>query len=1194
MKYAAAVAMGSRAVRALARGFARSCAHAMMLTLTMVATSAAHAQSISVVGAATFDNPFPSPTGALTVQAVAGQTPLPPNVVWTLLSGPAPVTLASTPLSPSGQATLASFTPTTSQGVRLSACLQGGTTCAFFRLVGCWNGSASYNGGLAGTINTTQSSDYGITLYDTLTVGNVSGAGDLPRSGVVTTWSVGAGSGSITPITSVSDANGVARTRHTLGPAIGTQTVTATFSGSRVCASGSNSIRLDVTATAPTNAPPTATFALPATGASIAAGSTLPIRITARDTDGSIARVVLSITSSTETTIAPFPVTLSTATTGADGYDYSWTNVPAGTYTLTAIAYDNNDFPSLTATRTITINPPACTPATFVQLSGSGQSALIGTTLLDDYVVRLSGAAIPAGGPAPAPATVVFTANDGSVSVTNIAIGANGEARTRHTLGATAGRQTVGASVSGGGFCPVAPVIFSATATLPVPTDPTLTLVLPDADVEIDFGKPIQLRAKINNPRGSIRSVRATITDVVTSAALPGVPLTLVSNGQYEATWTPATAGRYRVIVTATDSLAGELVSRARLITVKPPVRNVANIVIESKSTLQAKPGVPITVKVTATDAQGGIPDQVLRWTATRMTPSAAGTKNALAGGERKADCVEPNPLSDSVTTQANGVASITFTPCSADDYQFAVVALRDGGSTGVGENAVIKGVKSTTVALATSLVRLAGKSVVVLPNKPFDVTVNTVDAANAPLPDVPLSWELLPPTSGTVTPPNNQTTATGDAKALVTLAPNAKSTFLKICVVGTSNCVSFVLKNAITEVAEPAAAIAAPVSNSAVASSRLQVGQIHTRFQQLRNEQSGGFSNGVGVSTDGLRVPLPTGESKPGSSEGSSTSASGPATGAGSTERDVTADGIKGSRWGMFTLGDIDISRVGGGVGGAGPGGQKSKAAGTDSGGGYDVSTQGLTVGVDYRLRPSVVIGAALGGLRGKVEAAANSQQRATGLSGSLFAQWFAPGQFYVNAVANYGKNSYDLTRYSTDALRIDSSTNSTQQAFQLEGGYNYTNGNLSASPYLRVEHVRAAINGINESGNPEAIATTPSKLRANTYAFGLQADSKFSTSSGVWIPGVRVEYLREKQTQSNSFARLVSGVPLVNNGEITTVQVPVAPFDSSYGNIGLSLQWLTGLGAQPISVFFGFDTTFGQSGVSTKRYSAGVKVPL
>jgi hypothetical protein len=31
-----------------------------------------------------------------------------------------------------------------------------------------------------------------------------------------------------------------------------------------------------------------------------------------------------------------------------------------------------------------------------------------------------------------------------------------------------------------------------------------------------------------------------------------------------------------------------------------------------------------------------------------------------------------------------------------------------------------------------------------------------------------------------------------------------------------------------------------------------------------------------------------------------------------------------------------------------------------------------------------------------------------------------------------------------------------------------------------------------------------------------------------------------------------------------------------------------------QPISVFVGFDSSFGKSGVSNRRFSAGVKIPL
>ncbi len=1007
----------------------------------------------------------------------------------------------------------------------------------------------------------------------------------VPRSGVRVNFRVVAGGGTLSSSSTVSGADGLASVSFTPGPSIGNQQVAANYSGPGTCAGESWTVNIDVAAAAG-NVAPTAEFTSPAAGTSITAGNALPISIVARDSDGNVSRVVLTATNAAGAVVAPFPITIP----GPDGetnndFSYTWANAPEGTYTLSAIATDNNGAQSVATTRTVVVTPPACTPITFTAVSGNNQTAEVSTRLPLPYVVQISNISLPsdavgrkAFNPGNSGATVVFTTTDGTVTAASVNVNAQDQASTFHRLGAVAGAQTVRATVSGPQLCPVAPVVFSATATEAELAEPTLTLTLPATNIETDVGKPVTIQATIANPRGAIRNVRAVIVNQTTGAVQPDVELTLLSARAYRATWTPTAPAStapvtYRVLVKALDSVFGELSTTARAVTVNPPPRSVSSLVIESKSSLQSKPNVPITVVVTASDTQGGIPDQVLRWSAARV-PGASPVAGSV--------CVERDTSGD-VTTQASGIARITFTPCSADDYQFTVTALLNGAPTSISEGAVIKGVKSSAVPLATSLVRLAGKSVVVLPNKPFEVIVNTADANNVGLADVPLSWELQPPTSGTVTPPTMQTTATGDAKALITLSPTAKSTFLKICVTGTTNCVSFVLKNAITEVAEPAGAVAAPISNSAVASSRLQVGQIRTRFQQLRNEQSGGFSNGVGVSTSGLRVPLPTGESKPASSEGDGKPGTGEtATGAGSTEREVSADGIKGSRWGVFTLGDIDVSRVSGGVR-------------SDSGNGYDVSTQGLTIGVDYRLRPSVVIGMALGGLRGKVEAAANSQQRATGFSGSLFAQWFAPGQFYVNAVTNYGKNSYDLSRFATDAKRIDSSTDSKQQAFQLEGGYNYTNGSISASPYLRFEHVRAAIDGINESAaNADAISTTPSKLRANTFAFGLQADTKFSTRNGVWIPGVRVEYLREKQSQSDSFAQLVNGTPLVIGDGPTTVRVPVAPFDSSYGNIGLSLQWLTGLGAQPISVFFGFDTTFGQSGVSTRRYSTGIKVPL
>jgi hypothetical protein len=49
--------------------------------------------------------------------------------------------------------------------------------------------------------------------------------------GVLVTWSVTAGGGSVSPTTRTSDAGGIAKTRRTLGPNAGTQTARGTVSG---------------------------------------------------------------------------------------------------------------------------------------------------------------------------------------------------------------------------------------------------------------------------------------------------------------------------------------------------------------------------------------------------------------------------------------------------------------------------------------------------------------------------------------------------------------------------------------------------------------------------------------------------------------------------------------------------------------------------------------------------------------------------------------------------------------------------------------------------------------------------------------------------------------------------------------------------------------------------------------------------
>jgi adhesin/invasin len=67
-------------------------------------------------------------------------------------------------------------------------------------------------------------------LADSLAV-IIRDAGSTPLSGLTVTWATGVGGGSVSPTTSITGANGVARTRRVLGAAVGPHTTTATASG---------------------------------------------------------------------------------------------------------------------------------------------------------------------------------------------------------------------------------------------------------------------------------------------------------------------------------------------------------------------------------------------------------------------------------------------------------------------------------------------------------------------------------------------------------------------------------------------------------------------------------------------------------------------------------------------------------------------------------------------------------------------------------------------------------------------------------------------------------------------------------------------------------------------------------------------------------------------------------------------------
>jgi hypothetical protein len=280
----------------------------------------------------------------------------------------------------------------------------------------------------------------GSALADSLAV-RVADRHGNPVAGVAVDWSAQTGGGSVLPARSTTGADGIARTRWTLGPAVGGQTARATVAGLAPAA---------FSATAATAGVP---LALAKRGGD---GQRGPVGSLLADSLGVVLRLPdgRGVSGAVVRWAAPADGgSVSPAETRTDADGTASTTWRLGMTTGLAQATATVDEGSLVFTALV----EAEAAAQLAIVSGDGGTGGVGSALADSLAVRVTDRH---GNPV-AGAAVDWSAQTGGGAVlpARSVTGADGIARTRWTLGPAVGGQTARATVAG-----LAPATFSATA----------------------------------------------------------------------------------------------------------------------------------------------------------------------------------------------------------------------------------------------------------------------------------------------------------------------------------------------------------------------------------------------------------------------------------------------------------------------------------------------------------------------------------------------------------------------------------------------------------------------------------------------------------------------------------------------------------------------------------------------------------
>jgi hypothetical protein len=345
---------------------------------------------------------------------------------------------------------------------------------------------------------------------------------------------------------------------------VGTYTVTAKAYDDNNAVTTSSAITITVAA----NQAPTVSITAPANNATYLAPASFTISATASDADGSIAKVEFYNGATL----------LGTATTTP--YNYSWTNVAVGTYTITAKAYDNLGLTTISSAITVKVN---ANQAPTVSITAPANNAI--------YVAQ---------------ANIALTATaadaDGSVAKVEFYNGATllGQSTTSpYTYSWTnvgAGTYTITAKA----YDNLGASTTSSAITIQVNgnQNPTVSITSPANNATFISPATITINATASDIDGTVSKV-----DFYNGTTLLGTD----NSSPYSYTWSGVTAGTYTITAKATDDKNGTTTSSAITVVVNNP--NVAPTVSITSPANNASFVAPsdITITTNASDFDGSI-----------------------------------------------------------------------------------------------------------------------------------------------------------------------------------------------------------------------------------------------------------------------------------------------------------------------------------------------------------------------------------------------------------------------------------------------------------------------------------------------------------------------------------------------------------------------------------------------------------
>jgi outer membrane autotransporter protein len=247
----------------------------------------------------------------------------------------------------------------------------------------------------------------------------------------------------------------------------------------------------------------------------------------------------------------------------------------------------------------------------------------------------------------------------------------------------------------------------------------------------------------------------------------------------------------------------------------------------------------------------------------------------------------------------------------------------------------------------------------------------------------------------------------------------------------------------------------------------------------------------------------------------------------------------------------------------------------------GYDFTTGGVSLGIDYRIGDHFAIGAMGEYSHTWTSLDPSGHVDVDSGRGGMYATWFNHGM-YLNGAIYGGYNTYDSNRAGFGGLASGSTEGAEWSTF-ISGGYDFHFGQLTAGPLASLQYTDVHIDGFSENGSLAPLAIHSGSAESLRSDVGFRLFYQWQIGTIVIEPSVKAAWEHEYKY---SALPITAGFADIS-GPSATFFGPSEGHDSAVVSAGIAVRFTS-----TISTYFNYDGQLGRSNYDSNAVTGGVRI--